>query len=58
MNMNIYAVEQILFVGIDKLEKGLYVNIKGSLHIFEGFRFPIRQNIGKWSDISSHSIQE
>ena len=43
---------------IDTLDNGLCLNVNGSLRIFEGFRFPIRQNIGKWSDISLNSIPE
>ena len=35
---------------IDTLDKGLCLNI------FEDFRFPIRQDKGKWSDISLNSI--
>ena len=43
---------------IDTLHKGLCLNINGSLRIFEGFRFSIRQNIGKWLKISLNSIPE
>ena len=43
---------------IDTLDKGLRLNMNGSLRIFEVFRFPIRQNIDKWSDISLNSIPE
>ena len=43
---------------IDTLDKGLCLNINGSLRVFGGFRFPIRQKIGKWSDISLNSIPE
>ena len=43
---------------IDTLDKGLCLNIHGSLCIFEAFRFPIRKNIGKWSDITLNSIPE
>ena len=43
---------------IDTLDKCLCLNVNGSLRIFEGFRFPIRQNIGKWPDISLNSISE
>ena len=43
---------------IDTLCKRLCLNINGSLRICKGFRFPIRQNIGKWSNISLNSIPE
>ena len=43
---------------IDMLDKGLCLKMNGSFRICEGFRFPIRQNIGKWSDISLNSIPE